>query len=786
MRNRAIVTMLIFGVGGALGVAVAAGSWIASVEQTSVRPLENLRVSVLRRAGGRVAPDRWHYPLVELLRGRSDVLRVGALRAEDVLVSSDSIRSRCVAYFVSTDAMRLLQVRSFAGELPASSRALSPGQVAISHQFWTKSLNSDPTVLGRRITANGQAFTIAAVLAPRRDAAFEPACVWLPSESAPAVLFEPSALSETAWRWRLLVQLRPGVSAEAASDRLVSDYPYLRGVRFASLTTSFIDSRVTVCLTLLVGVTFTLALLAVVTAWLIGADLSSRRSREIAVLVVTGAPHARIARRFLAEALVSGMAAAIVALMTAAMTIRLATHYSSGGSSDLLYGIPSWATSHIVALITVGCMVGGAVIACAMFAQFVLAIARIVAFPGTVAAAAKAPSNYRGVPATGFAILYISVATAIGVSVGTLTVALRTQVADDHGLHLPNTLTARVTLSARGPEESMAEMDAIRARLKALTNVREVAFDVLVPFGDSPNPVPAVIDPRLPQGRGGAGTPIGLHVVSSRFTSALALPLIAGNDAMTTSNGALVNQKAAETFWPGVSALGRQIYSIFVADGTKRWMSFEVQGVVPNARFGRNQSEAVPEVFIPMQAAPRNVYYAMLRLDAKPKYFSMRAAISAAVASVGSGAVIDDVDTVDGRRESGLSQLRFLIVIFALAGATCTALCFLGIYVLASTDASRRSQRYGIEIALGATPRRLFVVSLARASGMAFGGYGVGLLIVHFDANPLSKVVGVGGFAETPIQGMLLAMCTVCVSVSAFALCTGRALRKPALRLIAD
>src|SRR5262249_47574980 len=99
---------------------------------------------------------------------------------------------------------------------PQDDRADAPHVVVVSHEFWQRQLNSDPTIVGNTIKLNGRSYVVTGIMRPGiRFPQNESVDVW------PLMRIE-AAQGRPPYYLAVFGRLKSGVSPRQAADELSS------------------------------------------------------------------------------------------------------------------------------------------------------------------------------------------------------------------------------------------------------------------------------------------------------------------------------------------------------------------------------------------------------------------------------------------------------------------------------------------------------------------------------------------------------------------------------------
>jgi predicted lysophospholipase L1 biosynthesis ABC-type transport system permease subunit len=182
----------------------------------------------------------------------------------------------------------------------------------------------------------------------------------------------------------------------------------------------------------------------------------------------------------------------------------------------------------------------------------------------------------------------------------------------------------------------------------------------------------------------------------------------------------IVNKAMAQIYWPGQNALGRRVRPGF--DGP--W--YTIVGIVDDARNAGLDKPAGTELYFAAtqlsggQFSPATVYVAV---KTKGNPLAMAQAVRAEVRALDPALPVSAVRSMEQLMESAQARPRFLSLLLSLFSFTALTLAAVGIYGVISYSVARRTNEFGIRLAMGAQPND--VMTLVLGQGIALGVAGV-------------------------------------------------------------
>ncbi|UCG88548.1 MAG: FtsX-like permease family protein [Gemmatimonadota bacterium] len=311
----------------------------------------------------------------------------------------------------------------------------------------------------------------------------------------------------------------------------------------------------------------------------------------------------------------------------------------------------------------------------------------------------------------------------------------------DQGFDQQRTLTMALSLDGERydePQERQAFYDQLVPRLEAIPGVVSAAATSKLPLLGGTNG-PTITEERYAQDPDQDGILTEQTTIVGDYFRAMGIPLLAGRtllpeDADTVHTGVVINEAAAQRFWPDEDPLGKRFG---FGGNPPHWLT--VVGVVGNVRQWGAEYAARPELYGDYRLNSRMRMFLILSADGDPATLIVPA--RDAVLSVDPLQPVSEIQTMGQILATQLSGREFYTLLISLFSALALALAAAGIYGVISYFVVRRTRELGIRLALGAGPRGIITLVVRRALWIV----GLGLLL------------GVGGvFVSTRIIGSLL------------------------------
>ena len=672
--------------------------------------------------------------------------------------------------------------REFTREEEATDTPL----LVLTDRMWRAQFGADPSVAGRRVFLNEEAFTVIGVMPP----GFEyPMDLVLPD--AFRLLSRRDYCCARSGSLGAVARLKRGISMDAAraeleaiGAQLALEFPATnrgRSVGLRSLAETLTGGR-REALMLLVGAAALLLAIACanVAGMMVARGLAQRH--EMAIRASLGAGAWQMARPFLGEALVLAAGGALCGLPAAQAVLRLVPRFIAG--ANLAGPLDLDAVSLVIAL-------GITALLTLLLACAPVLVLRRADLRGLIQAGGRGGARLsRSWTRSGLVVAQVALSVVLLLSAGLLMHSFFRLLATSPGF-----TTAHALRFAVGLPEKRYDTDAKLAgfhhdlldRLNGIPGVAIAGAAARLPLrggapgGGAPFQIASSALPPLQRPRA------LLNVASPEYFAAMGIPLLAGrefswrDDRPQVRRVAIVNQAFARAFLKNRHILGTLLELHWVSEWNPPDSTWEIAGVVGDTRQANLDREAAPEIFLSMTqvACDTGFYVIRAQRDDPALAKALAAAVSAQDPRVERVKVLPMQVLVDRNLGSRSGAIE-LVGAFALLALVLTAI---GVYGIVSFRAAERSHEMAIRMALGATGAQ--VRGLIVRHGMRLTVAGTALGIAAFAlVLPLvrSQLYGVAAF--DPLSVAIVAGCTGAVALAACAIPGARAARQTPMALL--
>lgn len=647
------------------------------------------------------------------------------------VVGADGAPERYQGAWITTNTLSLLGVRPSLGRdfRPDEERPGAAPVVIVSDRLWRDRLGGRPDALGQTLRVNGTATTVVGVMPPK--------FAFPVSEDLWVALQLNTAFDarDTVPGLEVIGRLKDGVSRDTASAEMATIVAQLApedskrrdGGFTAEVKTyveEFMGSRTIGLLTaMFFAVSLVLVIACVNVANLVLARAADR-TRDVAVRTALGAGRGQIVVDTLCEV-------AVLALAGGALGLALATV----GAEAFTQGIrdthpPFWIDVRVDRV--VAAFVLGITVLSVLVAGLVPAVraSRGDVLPLLQDEGRGSTSLSMGRLSRGLVVAEMALSFALLVASGFVGLSIVHLARLDPGFSTRDVFAARLALPASDypdPSSRGQFTDRLADRIAAVPGVTSVAFSTYLP--PSAQIMPMAIPGRsYPNER--AYPRARLTRVSSRYFETLRLRVLEGRAFVDTDRPgstpvAIVGSSFARRHYPE-GAVGRQV--LVVSDGTPPvWRT--IVGIVPDVLDASLGDQTAEAVYLALAQEPAGFVTLLAQVSGDP--LAIASAVRAGVTALDPNLPIFNVTTVQRAIDESTWVWRVFASLFTTFGAAALILAAIGLYGVMAFSVSRRTQEFGVRLAVGADSGSLVRMVLQQGARQIAVGIvlGVGLAV---------------------------------------------------------
>jgi predicted permease len=644
---------------------------------------------------------------------------------------------------------------------PSDDGPAAAGAAVLTHRFWTTSMGSDPSVIGKIVRLGERSATIVGVLEP---------CVPYPSETEiiANVVTSPHHLDATMVTGRvhrmteLFGRLAPGADLDTARAELravhgavVQEHPeaYSAKADFridaVRLRDQIVSPARTVLLVLLAASALVFVIACSNVANLILAR-SVRREGELAIRAALGASSAALRRTLLAESLLLCGAGAILGVAIARPMVAVLARYAAR------FSVRALDLTVDATLLWVG-------VSLAILAAVLLAF--VPRLPSAEGPKGFGLSNgsLRITSGTNrrlrlFAVTQIAASFVLLAGAGALLTALIALQRAPTGFDTRNVLALHVPVMSYGrtPDQVVGFYKEAMRRITELPGVEHVAVGTQVPWREAGSFGPGFQFSVEGYARADGEEDPRAHfrTVSPGFFSALGVPIIAGRDFSDADRrGAdpvvIVSQSLAQRMFPNQDAVNRRLMwtdpvmqFIDVSQAPRRIVGVAVdvddENVVPGPAL---------TVYHPFE---QEIGGGRLFVHARTDPYALVPPITRIIRELSAEQPVEQAATLEDVRAEVLAPNRLNALVFGGFAVVALTIAVVGVAGVLAFSVSARTREFGIRLAIGSAPRHLLTRVLGEGAVIA----GLGIVVGAAGGFALARLAG-SYITDVGIPGVL-------------------------------
>jgi putative ABC transport system permease protein len=800
VRSLARARALWFTVAITLALGIGANAAIFSVVRgVLLRPLANRdedRLLYVRQSAQGIGVENATFSVPEIKDiggGLKSIQELGTFSAVDFTIVGLGDPREIRAGVVDGNYFDVMGLRPVLGRLlnPGDDGPNAAGAAVLTYRFWSNSLNSDRTVIGKVVRLGSfegsRSATIVGVLEPSVPYPVE-------TEMIANIVTSPHHLSATMVTGRehrmteMFARLAPGANLDAARAELrtvhaamLSAHPevYKPGDHYKIEVTRMhdqINSRARTILWVLFAASGLLFVIACSNVANLVLARTVRREPELAIRSALGATTAAFRRSLLAEGIVLCGSGALAGIAIAVPMVAVLARYASR------FSVRALDLTLDFSLVWLG--VGLALIA-AVFLAFVPRLPS----PDSSGGFGLSSSGLRVSAGSArrlsiFAVTQITASFLLlagaGALVKTLLILEKTQppfeTAHVLAVNLP------VMTDGRTPEQVRNFYRDVQRRVSTLPGVAHVASGFSVPWRDGRAlNISFTFSVEGARRENSQDDPRArFRSVSPGFFETLGVPILEGRDFRESDkDGAervvIISQSVAQKLFPGRTAVDRHLQW---TDGVMKFIGISIEprrivAVVPDV----DDENIIPAPAMTIyQPSEQEGWNGRLFVRAQNDPYSLVPAITRTVHEIAGDQPVERPTTLDDVRAEVLTPDRLNAIVFGGFATLALLISVVGVAGVLAFSVSGRTREFGIRQALGAQPRSILTKVLSEGLVIASVGVAAGIVLGFVLERTIGRYIG-----EVQLPGTLpliaSAVLILAAAVIASALPAARAAR---------
>src|SRR5229473_1048908 len=700
--------------------------------------------------------------------------QVATVRRLGFNLTGQGAAERIRGMVATPNVFSLLGVHPILGRdfVPEEGAFGSPRRALLTYGFWQSHFAGDRTVVGRPLTLDNQPVQVIGVLPANFRYGGTDVQLWVnPVNVVPEVFstfpeWERNIRTNRETHYLNIVgRLKPGGAlAQAQGDintivaRLHQQYPVTTGhnVRLIPLREL---SAGPVRQTLLAVVGLVLLIACANVANLLLSRAVTRR-REIAIRTALGAGRLRIVRQLLTESMLLSFVGGALGLALAWGLVRLLV----AASPEQLPRVQEVALDLRVLLFTLGVsLLTGLLFGLApALAATRHSLGHFLKEAGRGGAEGLAHNRLRGVlvvTEVAFSLVLLVCAGLLGRSFVRM-LEVNPGFRPDHMVAMWMNFTSANYAPKGRPTQFLEQL---LPRAAALPGVEGVAISNDLPLeGDDTTTGLSEVEGRAPFPRGQQPL-VGVHAVNPGYFRSMGIPKLRGREFSASDNAnstsvVIINQKLAETLWPGQDALGKHFHLM----GDKQ---SEVVGVVGNVLHNGLGESVSLESYL---AFPQNPWsYVGLAVRTHDDPGAVYGAVRSLVAQIDHELPVHDMRPMEQVVAETMASRRLTLWLVGAFAALALVLASVGIYGVMSYAVTERLHEIGVRVALGAQRRDVLRLVVGHGMRLAAIGLLLGSVTAFFAAPAMTTLL----FGIRPSDPLTYIGITMVLALAALAAC---------------
>ena len=642
---------------------------------------------------------------------------------------------------VNGDYFSLLGVRPVLGRLLGPEDDVSPGGhavIVISYDYWQRTLNGDPHVVGKALRLAGRDYTVVGVVPKSYVGTMAGIAPSFYGSIQMVNQIEGGGTDELTARGNhsdfLKARLAPGASmaqARAVAARFTADMQARYPKEWAGSSLIVVPTTEVAVNPLLDSVVVPAAAALMVVVGLVllvaCANLASfllaqarDRQRDIAIRLAIGASRRALVQQLLTESLLLAITGGVAGLLLS----RIALGVLLGANLPL--PLPIWLDVSLDARVLTFAIMASAVAGLLFGLVPALQATRPAVIEWIKNENAGGGPRRRLTMRNALVVGQVAVSLLLVVTAALFLRSLQARMQVDPGFGKAPAAMVWFTIPADKFDSTrrIAVLDEVERRSAAIPGVRAVGVTDNILLNPLSQQGKRITVAGFTPPKGQLGFDIDYAAADSGFFDAAGVTLLRGRN-FTTADGpsaprvAIINEVLAQRFWPNRDAIGQT----FRSDTT----TFRVIGIARTTKV-RSLGEA-PRGFI--FGAYRQAFSTNPMLIARTDGNAERTAVQllGALRETSPDLYVLQMKTMSSHLAAMMLPARLGAIAFSLFAGLALGLAVLGVYGVVSYAVARRTREMGIRLAVGASPTGVVRLLMREGMTLVVVGAAIGLAL---------------------------------------------------------
>ncbi len=628
--------------------------------------------------------------------------------------------------------LKMLGAKPLLGRLllPEEDKPGKPAVAILSERLWKRLFNSDPGIVGKSITLNGNPFTVAGIL----QRGFRLNAEVMPSEEPmdKVDLFLPLPLAADAVNnrrdenYNIVARLKPGVSVRQAQADIEVIASRIRekdkrdasfGMHVVGLQEEVVGDVRRALLVLLGSVALVLLIACANVANLL-LTRAAGREKEVAIRTALGAGWQRLARQLLTESILLGVLGGAAGLVVARLSLYVVRTMNPGNIPRL----EDSALNGSVLVFTLGVSLATGI----LFGVAPVWRAIKVDLNSSLKAGGRSGQSDGGLYLRRHRLRGLLVVSELTLSLMLLIGAgllirsfVRLQSVPP-GFTTDHVLTMQVAAADPKYREDKAVANFYREmedRIAHLPGVLAEGVVSVLPLTGSVGWGDINVEGYAPPP--GQELQVDLRLASADYFRAMEIPLVKGrffseHDTPDMPQAVIIDEKFAQRFWPDSDPIGKHLWF-----NPKKPIT--IVGVVGVVKQYGLEADGKIATYFPQQQQPSDRMFLVARASSDAAGLS--AAVVSEIHAVDPTVAVYGIRTMQDRLSDSLARQRFSTTMLGAFAVFALLLAAVGLYGVISHLVTQSTHDIGVLVTLGAQPGN--IIGLVVRQGMELAAIGI-------------------------------------------------------------